>query len=723
LLLGNGGRGAFPCPPDQDAVMTNFAPAVPPRPEAPDAGVGMLGNLLANFDGLVYRCLVDCNWTMQFMSDGCHALTGYAVDDFIDNRRISYEELIHPDDRRDVRDAIHAALAGNRRFSVEYRIVHRDGAVRWVWERGTGIVDVHGIHVALEGFIQDVTQRKQSEQALHEAERRFRSLFENAVEGIFQSTPGKGYLAVNPALARMYGYDSPAQMVSYLRDIDRQLYVDSHRRAEFLRLMNERGSVVEFESQVYQRDGSVIWIAENARAVRGPDAEVLFFEGTVVDITERKRYEARIRHQATHDALTGLPNRNLLHDRLQQAMVVAQRNGGIAAVAFIDLDQFKYINDSLGHQVGDELLKTVAARLASCVRASDTVARQGGDEFVLVLSGNTNIEDVSDAVRRVIAAVCEPWTARGLMLQVTCSIGVSVYPNDGDDVETLLRHADAAMYKAKELGRNNFQYFAADMNLHAIERLEVVNSLRHAIANEEFVLHYQPKVHLASGRMVGAEALIRWQHPLRGMVPPSYFIPLAEESGLIIDIGTWVLHTACAQNAAWQRAGYPMIPVSVNLSPRQLARDDVVELVAAALDTTGLEPRYLELELTENVVMRDVDKSLVTLAQLKALGVKISIDDFGTGYSSLNYLKRFPVDTLKIDRSFVSDIATDRDGAAIVKAVISLAHILNLNVVAEGVESVAQCRFLNDNDCDEVQGYHFGRPLPQQEFALTLAPR
>ena len=681
---------------------------------------GVLNRLLANFDGLVYRSLVDRNWTMQYASEGCLKLTGYEPEDFIAGTCISYENLTHPDDRHRVRQAVYAALRASERFSLEYRIVRRDGAVRWVWERSIGVRDAGGAHVAIEGYIVDITQRKQAEQALHEAERRFRSIFENAVEGIFQSTPDKGYLAVNPALARIYGYDSPQQMTETLRDIERQLYVDPHRRSEFLRRMAEHDSLLNFESQVYQRNGNIIWISENVRAVRGPDNGILFFEGTVVDITERKLHEAQIRYQATHDALTGLPNRNLLQDRLQQAMLNAQRNNDIAAVAFIDLDQFKFINDSLGHEVGDELLKAVGTRLRSCMRASDTVARLGGDEFVVVLCGYHNCETISDTMRRLVAVISEPWDANGLALHITCSVGIAVYPNDAQDAQTLLRHADSAMYKAKEIGRNNFQYYSADMNLNATERLDMLNSLRRAVANGEFLLHFQPKVRLLSGKVVGAEALVRWECPGRGMVPPSDFIALAEESGLIIDIGAWVLRTACAQSLAWQQAGYPALPISVNLSPKQLARDDLAALVADTLRCTGLDPACLELEITESSVMRDVDKSLATLLRLKELGVKISIDDFGTGYSSLNYLKRFPVDTLKIDRSFVSDIAIDQDDAAIVKAVISLAHILNLSVVAEGVECEEQRRFLLENGCDEVQGYHFGRPMPPHEFTRLL---
>ncbi|WP_151632607.1 bifunctional diguanylate cyclase/phosphodiesterase [Noviherbaspirillum aerium] len=675
----------------------------------------LLGKLLASFDGMLYCCRIDENRTMEFLSTGSEPLTGHSPEIFTTGG-LAYEEITHPEDRMRVRDCIYAALENNERFSIEYRIVRRDGAVRWVQEMGTGVRGGSGGYIALEGFIQDITRRKQSEQALHEAERRFRSLFENAVEGIFQSTPNMGYLAVNPALARMYGYASPEQMIDTLRDIDQQLYVDGSRRLDFLDQMNCHGQVINFESQVRQRNGNLIWISENARAVRDGHGRILFFEGTVVDITERRMYEARIRHQATHDALTGLPNRNLLYDRLQQAIHGSQRTHGITAVAFIDLDQFKFINDSLGHLAGDELLKVVTARLKSCVRATDTVARQGGDEFVLVLTQQKSIEAVTDTVRRIIAVVAEPWTHNGIDLHVTCSVGISVCPNDGQDAETLLRNADSAMYKAKELGRNNFEYFTAAMNLDATARLEMLNSLRQVLSNEELLLHYQPKVDLASGRVVGAEALLRWRHPVRGLVPPSSFIPLAEESGMIMAIGEWVLRAACVQNVAWQRAGRPCIPISVNLSPRQLARHDIVDLVADVLQSTGLAPGCLELEITETVLMRDVDNSLAILRKLKELGVRISIDDFGTGYSSLNYLKRFPVDTLKIDRSFVHDIATDQDDAAIVKAVISLAHILNLRVVAEGVEEEDQRRFLMENGCDEVQGFYFGGPVEAEVF-------
>lgn len=683
----------------------------------------MLDTLLANMDGMIYRCRPDEHWTMEYVSQGCAELTGYLPQDLLLNSRVSYEELTFPDDRKRVRSVIEEALASGQRFDIEYRLIRKDGEVRWVVERGTSIRHAADSSAEIVGCIQDITERKKSEQALLEAERRYRSIFENAVEGIFQSTPTNGYIAVNPALARIYGYDSPEELIIHLRDIDRQLYVDPQRRSEFLMLMEKHGSVTNFESQVYRRDGKVIWISENARAVRDESAAILFYEGTVEAITERKRHEAQIEFQATHDPLTGLPNRTLLYDRLCQAVLKAHRYGHLVAVIFFDLDQFKYVNDSLGHQVGDQLLKTVAHRLKSCVRESDTVARQGGDEFVLVLESHDNEESLSQAMHRILESVSKPCYISGTELQVTCSMGISLCPTDAADADTLLRNADVAMFRAKQLGRNNFQYFAAEMNSDAVNRLEMTNSLRHALANDEFELHYQPKIRLSTGEMVGAEALLRWFRPNGKLVAPSEFIFLAEENGLIVPISEWVMEQACAQSVAWQRAGKKLVPVSINLSPILIERGNIVEQVTQILRKTGLDPHYLELEITESGLMRNVEASMSVLERLKTLGVRIAIDDFGTGYSSLSYLKRFPIDTLKIDRSFVRDISNDKESADIVKAIITLGHNLNMNVLAEGVETEEEYSFLLEHHCDEIQGYLRGRPSPPAQFLSLLQER
>ncbi|NUU01907.1 putative bifunctional diguanylate cyclase/phosphodiesterase [Herbaspirillum robiniae] len=680
----------------------------------------LLETLLANLDGVVYRSRDDERWTIEFVSEGCLELTGYLPEDLLLNQRLSFADLIHPDDREMVRAHVAQCVAARRRIDVEYRISRADGETRWVWARGVGIYGAGGKVEALEGFMQDVTERKEAAQALQEAERRYRSIFENAIEGVFQTTPDGTYIAVNPALARIYGYRSPEDLIVSLRDIRHQLYVEPERRNEFMRLMEERGQVSNFESRVYRRDGDIIWISENARAVCDEAGNLVCYEGTVEAITERKLYEAEMRHQATHDALTGLPNRNMLHDHLQRAINNARQKGGLTAVAFVDLDQFKFINDSLGHQVGDELLKTVAQRLQSCLRDSDMVARQGGDEFVLVLQNQTGGEaGIAEVMQRILAAVSRPWQAGDREFHITSSIGVSRYPTDGKDVETLLKSADSAMYRAKEQGRNNFQFFAPWMDSQVSNRLEMLISLRRALDQQEFKLFYQPKLSLKDGSIIGAEALIRWESPEQGMISPDRFIPFAEEAGLIVPIGEWVLRTACRQNKAWQDAGLPPVPVAVNLSPRQM-NPALPDFVADVLAQSGLAAAWLELEITENVVMKDAEKTVAALHALKRLGLQISVDDFGTGYSSLSYLRRFPVDALKIDKSFVRDIARDADSAAIVKAVISLAHILNLRVIAEGVEDEEQHAFLKENGCDEVQGYYFGKPMTAADFTRRL---
>jgi diguanylate cyclase len=428
---------------------------------------------------------------------------------------------------------------------------------------------------------------------------------------------------------------------------------------------------------------------------------------------ERKRYQEELERQANYDGLTGLPNRHLLHDRLRQA-VFTQRNTRSIAVVFIDLDHFKVINDSLGHNFGDEVLRHVGERLLASVRDGDTVARLGGDEFVLILSDQTREEVIFRTMRRLIQKVSEPIVIGDRELNITCSAGISLYPQDGPDVQTLLKNADAAMYRAKSQGRNTFQFYTAEMNELANERLSMEQSLRRAIERDELLLHYQPRVNLATGKVAGCEALVRWRHPERGLILPDRFIPLAEETGLIVPIGEWVLRTACAQGRAWRRMGYEPV-ISVNLSARQLWGGGLVRLVGEIVAKTGMAD-HLELELTESMVMHDAENVIQTMQGLKALGVRLSVDDFGTGYSSLSYLRRLPLNALKIDGSFVRDISSGgEDQGIIAKAVISLGHSLHLKVIAEGVETEAHRDFLIEHHCDEMQGFLISRAVPPEE--------
>ena len=441
---------------------------------------------------------------------------------------------------------------------------------------------------------------------------------------------------------------------------------------------------------------------------------------------ERKQAEDRIHFMANHDALTGLPNRTLLSDRLAQALVYAQRYDRWVTVVFVDLDNFKFVNDSLGHNAGDELLKTVARRMVDCVRGTDTVVRLGGDEFVILLFDQPkNADMASTTLEKIRSAIAEPIEIDGHDLRVTCSIGLANYPNDGADPETLLANADAAMYRAKEIGRDNFQFYTPELNTKVHEKFTLQTELRNAILRSEFVLRYQPQVDLRSGRVFAVEALIRWRHPTLGMIPPDKFIPIAEDTGLIVPIGDWVLHEACRQNKAWQVAGLPSVTVCVNVSARQFKEKNLINRVVSALQESGLEAQFLELELTESLIMQDVEQAVATMRALQSLGVQLSIDDFGTGYSSLAALKTFPVARLKIDKSFINDLPNDENDKAVASAVISLGQKLNLRVIAEGVETDDQVAFLRQNNCDEMQGYHFSKPLPALDIEdiLRVHPR
>lgn len=567
----------------------------------------------------------------------------------------------------------------------------------------------------------DISNQRQAEKEL----RRAATVFDHSTAAIVVTDPDGNIVQVNDAFERITGYAS-AEIVG---EQPTTLSADRQQANQMSFVRNQILEVGKWEGELWlkRKDGEAFpcWIG--ITAVRDADGDLVSYVCFFSDMSERKASEKRIHRLAYYDSLTQLPNRTLFQDRLHNSLQLAARRGSWVVLMFLDLDRFKPINDSLGHAAGDRMLKDVAMRLASCVDEDDTVARMGGDEFTFLLhpSGDRD-EALTRAIHvaeRILASLSEPFVLSGREFFVTASIGIALSPQDGDDLSQLMKNADTAMYHAKERGKNNFQFYQAEMNASALERLELENDLRHALEQQQFVLHYQPQF-LADGRtLTGVEALLRWQHPSRGLVPPGDFIPALEELGLVVEVGDWALGEACRQMAHWQAQG-PFVPkVSVNLSARQFAAGRLGQRIAAILQTSGIAPGCLELELTESILMQDVGEAMRILESLKRLGPSIAIDDFGTGYSSLNYLKQFPIDVLKIDRSFVDGLPAGERDAQIAQAIIAMAHSLRLSVIAEGVETQAQLDFLQAHGCDEVQGFYLGRPVPADQLEEAVSNR
>jgi diguanylate cyclase (GGDEF)-like protein/PAS domain S-box-containing protein len=550
---------------------------------------------------------------------------------------------------------------------------------------------------------------------MSEQEAMFRNTMEAAQVGIFVLQDQR-FVYVNPFFLRLFGYEE-SELIGRLGPLDLVVPEQHPYVIEQMQLRAAGVSGHSYELTVIRKDGSHFpaTILGAPSTFEGRPASV----GTILDISAQKAAEQRIRELADYDVLTGLPNRRLLRERFTQLLAVAEREESEIAVIFLDLDHFKRVNDSLGHSVGDELLCEVARRLDGVVRRIDTLARLGGDEFIFAMPG-FHTAAAAEVARRLLDVFARPFEVAGHELTVTPSLGISVYPSDGKDLEALLRNADTAMYRAKEVGRNAFQFYSSEMNTTTLDRLLMESNLRRALVQKEFVLHYQPLVNLENGLIVGVEALIRWLHPELGVIMPDRFIHVAEETGLINPIGDWVLCEACRQAQAWCDAGLPPITMAVNVAPVQFRQAGFVEVVAGALATSGLEANRLELELTERTVMHDADINLGTLSALHRMGVELSLDDFGTGYSSLAYLKRFPVGKLKIDRSFVNDLETDPDDWTIASTIVSMGRSLRMTVLAEGVEKPEQLALLRKMGCDMAQGYHFSRPTSADGMADML---
>jgi diguanylate cyclase (GGDEF)-like protein/PAS domain S-box-containing protein len=573
--------------------------------------------------------------------------------------------------------------------------------VRDLYFRLQPLVDDLGTRLGALGISFDITGQKR-------AERRYQALFERNLAGVFRSTVSGDLIECNEAFARIFGYSASEEMRGSRTT---ELYCDATDRSDVIASLRSRGELRNFELRLRRRDGEVVWTLLNEMLVRGEAGEEDVLEGTIIDITARKLAEERMQYQAFHDSLTDLPNRFLFNERLNLVIAQARRHRRKAAVMFIDLDDFKLINDTMAHTAGDELLRGVAERLKACLRADDTVARIGGDEFVFIIPETGGSAAAARAADRILESVRQPFVIHGRELFVSASVGIAMFPNDGQDAETLVKNADSAMYRAKEGGRNQFQFYTPLSQHRAEVRLTLETALRHALEREELFLLYQPQVEIATGRIIRFEALLRWLRPGVGVIEPAEFIPLAEEIGTIVPIGEWVLRTACAQLRKWQDAGLDS-GISVNLSPRQFQHDRLTRLIEDVLADTRADPRGVEVEITESLSMRDSDLTVSRLSYFRSLGMRVALDDFGSGYSSLAHVRYLPIDTVKIDRSFITGLDEIAAEKTIVQAIVTMAHALKMRVVAEGVETEAQRDILAELECDDIQGFVYSRPLP-----------
>ena len=612
------------------------------------------------------------------------------------------------------RDDAEVISSGTAKINIVEPMAMKDGTTGWLETSKVPLRDTRGHIIGVLGVFHDITARVYSEEKLRQTAK----VFESTMEGIVITNPDGDIVAVNPAFTDITGYSEAEALGKNPRIRQSGRHDRSFYQAMWASLL-ETGS---WRGEIWNRrkTGETYpeWLTINT--VRDESGKIANYVAVFTDISQMKRSEVELNHLAHHDPLTELPNRLLLDARLEYAIQHAHREGTSLAVLFLDLDRFKTVNDSLGHPAGDQLLRSVAALLSACVRGEDTVARLGGDEFVIVLEGVGDASDASAMAKKILNALSQRYDLNGQDVFIGASIGISTYPADGRDGTTLLKNADAAMYLAKEEGRNTFRFYSTELTRTANDRLNLESELRRAIEKQEFVLYYQPQVDVSSGAIVGVEALIRWQHPQFGIISPLRFIPLAEETGLILPLGDWVLNAACEQLHIWLESGIPPITLAVNLSPRQFQHRDLVKQLRAILDATGLPPRLLELEITEGAIMKQGQGAVITLQAVKDLGLKLAIDDFGTGYSSLSYLRRFPIDTLKIDQSFMRDIPRDTGAMEIAVTIIAMAHNLRMQVIAEGVETSEQLAFLQRNGCNTYQGYLSSRPVTAESFASLL---
>ncbi|HSG92556.1 MAG TPA: EAL domain-containing protein, partial [Methylotenera sp.] len=650
------------------------------------------------------------DFVMDFISHNIQNLTGYTTKEWHTHQ--FWINHIHPEDRAEVLKA-HKELIENGSLSQQYRLLHADGSIMWIDDKVMLIRDSEGKPAEAVGAWLNITDDKVAEELL----RVNAQVFEFSREGIITTDADNKILTVNKAFTEITGYKAE----EVIGKNPRILASGTGNKAFYKSMWQHILDKGYWQGEVLNRrkDGEFFSERLSISTVRDQDGKITQHIGIISDLSEHKLAEQRIEFLSNFDPLTQLPNRNLLSDRAKLALTAGHRGNTPVALMYLDLDRFKIVNESLGISVGDALLKELAKRLLNALRPEDTVCRQGGDEFIMLLP-DTDAEGAAHVAKKLLDIVAKPFTFAEQRITLTSSIGIAEFPQDGDNFEQLTQSADAALYRAKQSGRNNFQFFTQQMHVQAYKVLQIENELRQALERNEFELYYQPQVDTVTKQIIGAEALIRWQHPIKGLVMPSSFIPVAEESSLINEIGNWVLVTALKQLAKWRAKGIAIVPVAVNLSIVQFRQDSLYESICNALQETKLDPAMLELEMTESIAMEDSERTFRVLSQLSALGVNLSIDDFGTGYSSLSYLKRFKIDKLKIDQSFIRDMENHVEDAAIIVAIIGMAKALKFKTIAEGVETEQQLAFLLENHCDEIQGYLFSKPVPAKQFELLL---
>jgi diguanylate cyclase (GGDEF)-like protein/PAS domain S-box-containing protein len=658
--------------------------------------------------------ITDVQGRYQYVNNAFCWIVGYSQEE-LSRESLDLQRFTHPDDLEATTEGVKKLLAGEvPAFFIEKRYLRKDGSTIWVRVSSSLRRDAQRRPIQIVALVEDIRERKRTEQALRESEERFRTLADNISQLAWMADAKGRVFWYNK---RWFEYTGGTPEGMHGRGWKNVQHPEHRTRVvRSFREAVKRGDGWEDTFPIRGSDGSYRWFLSRAIPIRNELGTVVRWFGTNTDITERRQMEEEVRHLAQHDSLTGLPNRRLFSEIIRVELAQARRNHGKVAILFLDLDRFKEINDTLGHETGDELLKQTAVRLRGVIRTSDSVARIGGDEFNVLIPDMSFSEYAVEVAQKILNEIRRPFIVNGHELSVSTSIGISVFPDDGEEIDTLMRYADIAMYYAKEHGRNMYQFYNPVINTRSLERIRFENSLRQAIDHDQFVLYYQPLVDLETRRMVSVEVLLRWKHPEQGLLAPGRFFGAAEEIGFMPEIDDWVLKTAGAQLKTWMDEGAGPVCVTVNLSKRQFESHDLVPRLAAILDETGLPRQCLDIEITEATAMEDTDRTIARLMELKALGIHASIDNFGVGYSSLNFLKRMQVGKLKIDRSFIHDIPRDADDRAIINGVLLMAHSMKMKVVASGVEDEEQLSFLREARCDEAQGYLFSEPLPAERF-------